>query len=65
MLCMLGQTDAGHVPTGKLPLFDCSKVKKELGLDFIDIRKTAQDMAQSLIDMGILPRLPGAPASKL
>lgn len=44
-----------------MPHFDTTKVKKDLGLDFMDVRKTAQDMAASLLELGVLKRLPGAP----
>ncbi|CAL8464641.1 g4176 [Coccomyxa elongata] len=46
---------------GKVPHFDTSKVKTDLGLDFMDVRKTAQDMAASLLELGVVKRLPGAP----
>lgn len=44
-----------------MPQFDTTKVRTELDLDFFDVRKTAQDMAASLLELGILKRLPGAP----
>jgi hypothetical protein len=44
-----------------VPQFDNSKAKKELGLNFMDVRRTAQDMAASLLELGIVKRLPGAP----
>ena len=47
----------------QLPLFDNSKAREELGLDFTDIKQTAQDMAASLLELGVLKRLPGAPVS--
>ena len=47
----------------QLPKFDTSKAHKELGLDFIRIRQTAQDMAASLLGLGIVKRLPGVPKS--
>jgi hypothetical protein len=50
------------VSLGKMPHFDTSKARAELGLDFFPVRKSAQDMAASLIALGIVPRLPGAPA---
>ena len=45
----------------QVPQFDTTKARTELGLEFIDIRQTAQDMAASLIELGIIKRLPGAP----
>lgn len=54
--------DYSGLSAGKMPIFDCSKVKKELGLDFLPMRKSAQDMAAALIQLGIVPKLPGAPA---
>ena len=49
----------------QLPRFDASKARKELGLDFIDIRQTAQEMAASLLELGVIKRLPGAPKPDL
>ena len=49
----------------QLPRFDTSKVRKELGLDFINIRQTAQDMAASFLELGIIKRFPGAPKPDL
>ncbi|KAK9839285.1 hypothetical protein WJX81_005644 [Elliptochloris bilobata] len=46
---------------GKVPHFDCSKAKRELGLTFMDTRRTAQDMAAALLELGLVRRLPGAP----
>jgi hypothetical protein len=45
----------------QLPQFDTRKVREELGLEYMDVRDTAQDMAASLIELGIIKRLPGAP----
>ena len=49
----------------QLPRFDASKARKELGLDFINIRQTAQDMAASLLELRVIKRLPGAPKPDL
>ena len=49
----------------QLPRFDASKARKELGLDFINIRQTAQDMAATFLELGIIKRLPGAPKPDL
>ena len=48
----------------QLPRFDNSKARRELGLDFIDIRQSAQDMAASLLELKVVKALPGAPVSK-
>ena len=45
----------------QLPQFDTRKVREELGLQYMDVRDTAQDMAASMIELGIIKRLPGAP----
>lgn len=39
---------------GPVPRFDTSKVGADLGLEFMPVKKTAVDMAASLIDMGIV-----------
>ena len=44
-----------------MPQFDCSKAKRELGLTFMDVRQTAQDMAAALLELRLVKRLPGAP----
>ena len=36
------------------PVFDVGKSQKVLGLEFIDIRNTATDMAQATVDLGFL-----------
>ena len=54
-----------HLLPVQLPKFDNSKARNELGLDFINIRQTAQDMAASLLDLGVVKRLPGAPKPDL
>ena len=48
----------------QVPQFDCSKAKLELGLTFMDVRQTAQDMAAALLELGLVKRLPGAPVGK-
>ncbi|CAL5224580.1 g7286 [Coccomyxa viridis] len=49
---------------GKLPHFDNSKAREELGLDFTDVRQSAQDMAASLLELRVVKAQPGAPVSK-
>jgi len=44
-------------PHKKRPKFNCTKVQKELGLVPTPIEKSLVDMAQSLIDLGIVSRL--------
>ena len=47
----------------QMPHFDNSKAQKELGLDFIDIGRSVQDMAASLLELKLVKALPGAPVS--
>ena len=47
---------------GIKPQYDTSKVVADLGLEFLPLKQTAVDMAASMVEYGILPRLPGAPA---
>ena len=44
-----------------MPQFDCSRARRELGLTFMDMRRTAQDMAAALLELGLVRTLPGAP----
>jgi hypothetical protein len=39
---------------GPPPQFDCSKARLELGLDFISMRQSANDMAERLLELGIV-----------
>ena len=55
---------AEHCPAVQLPHFDSSKAREELGLDFIDVRQSAQDMAASLLELGVVKARPGAPVSQ-
>lgn len=48
----------------QLPHFDNSKAREELGLDFTDVRQSAQDMAASLLELRVVKAQPGAPVSK-
>ena len=47
----------------QLPHFDNSKARKELGLDFMNVRQSAQDMAASLLELGVVKALPRVPLS--
>ncbi len=49
----------------QVPQFDTTKARTELGLEYIDVRQTAQDMAASLIELGVIKHLPGAPTRPL
>ena len=51
----------GHLLAAQVPQFDCSKARRELGLTFMDVRRTAQDMAAALLELGLVRKLPGAP----
>ena len=55
---------AEHRLAAQLPRFDNRKARKELGLDFMDIRQSAQDMAASLLELGLVKARPGAPVSQ-
>lgn len=57
----LGDWDLIAASAGGVPRLDASKSVADLGLDYIDVKRTARDMAASLIDLGIVKRLPGAP----
>ena len=49
----------------KVPRFDVGPAAADLGLaSYLPLKATAIDMAASLVDLGIVPRLPGAPAGK-
>ena len=50
-----------QVLAAQVPQFDCSKARRELGLTFMDVRRTAQDMAAALLELELVRRLPGAP----
>ena len=50
-----------QVLAAQVPQFDCSKARRELGLTFIDVQRTAQDMAAALLELELVRRLPGAP----
>ena len=47
----------------QLPKFDNSKAREELGLEFMSVRRSVQDMAASLLELGVVKRLPEAPKS--
>lgn len=47
----------------QMPQFDNSRARKDLGLDFIDIGRSVQDMAASLLELQVVKALPGAPVS--
>jgi len=66
----LGLPGAAHYPLialsapDKVPHFDVGPAASDLGLvSYLPLKRTAVDMAASLVDLGIVPRLPGAPGS--
>jgi hypothetical protein len=38
----------------KVPNFDCTRAKKDLGLTFLPVRKTAQDMVAAILQYKIM-----------
>ena len=49
----------------KVPRFDVGPAAADLGLaSYLPLKATAVDMAGAMVDLGIVPRLPGAPPSK-
>jgi|APGre2960657444_1045066.scaffolds.fasta_scaffold389277_1 hypothetical protein len=64
----LGVPGAAHYPLialsapDKVPHFDVGPAASDLGLtSYLPLKATAVDMAAALVDLGIVPQLPGAP----
>jgi len=65
---LLGVPGAANYPLialsapDKVPHFDVGPAASDLGLaSYLPLKATAVDMAAALVDLGIVPRLPGAP----
>ena len=49
---------------GRMPRYDATKAVADLGLDWIPLKRTAVDMAASLVDMGLVARVGGGEAGE-
>lgn len=45
----------------KIPIFDTSKARKELGMEFFSVKKTMLDMTAALVKQGVVRLPPAAP----
>jgi hypothetical protein len=54
---LMGGLSADALP---VPRYDCSKAQRELGLSFIPPERSMVDMAEALVDLGVVGPPPAA-----